>query len=150
MRRFVLHLSVSIAVVLTLFSLPHLLYAFQDSTGTSSTDHTGFLGPVIDYWFLPAIVLLQSAATKLFAFITPAWQRLSQILKWTILYGTGLLITFVGAKLGWLDLHVTGDTLTQLGTSGVLALFPTAAAGLVYKIAGHKVPPPPPSTTSGR
>ncbi len=106
----------------------------------SVTDKTGLAGAVIDHWFLPVVALLQSGATKLLAFAMPGWQKLNQLVQWTILYGAGLLITFVGIKLGWVHLNVTGDTLSQLGTAGVLATFPTAAAGLIYKISGHKVP----------
>ena len=144
-RRHAMVLGCVLACSLIL-AAPSLLSALQDSTATTPTDHTGILGPLIDYWFMPAIVFLQSLAAKGIALATPAWTKLSAGLKYTILYGLGLLITFVGAKIGFIDLHVTGDTLAQLGSAGVLATFPTAAAALVYKFGGHKVPPPPPET----
>lgn len=121
-----------VCLALAVLAAPALLFA-QDA------DKTGIAGALIDHWFLPVVALLQSVATKGIAYIAPAWKKLSEPIKWTVLYAVGIAITFVGRKFGFMGV-ISGDNLSQLGTAGVLAAFPTTAAALIYKLGGHKVP----------
>ena len=139
-----------LTAVIMLFSLTHRAYA-QDSaaapavtadspqvaadTGTVTTDKTGMAGPIIDKLFPVLITGLVSAFWWVVGKLAPPWKKVPEVGKWIALYVTGFLLTKTGL-FGVVD----GQTLTA---AGVLAMAETGAAGLIFKLGGHKVVPPP-------
>lgn len=112
----------------------------QDSNAVIP-DKTGLFGAVIDHWFLPVVGAVQSGVTWVIAHgLGATWKKINVMVQWTILYGVGLIVSYVGVRLGWMGLSVTPEGLQALGVAGVLATFPTAAAGLIYRLGGHRVP----------
>lgn len=99
-------------------------------------DATGIFGPIIDYWFLPIIAFLQSAVLKGFELAGPAWAKVSEPVKWTVLYLVGLALTWLSGQLGF---NATIDGV-QLTDAAVISAIPTVVAGLIFKFGRHHVP----------
>ena len=102
----------------------------QDSTVV--VDRTGIFGPIIDNFWPVVVTFLASLTVKVATFVSDKLNRAGEPVKWAALYFAALGWNLLS---GWLAL---GADLDPGAPVFAVSFAEMAAAGLVYKFAGHK------------